>query len=136
MSYLDILSAQLEIDEGRRPTIYTDTTGNVTFAVGHNGKVPLSDAAIDQIKTDDMATADAAARALCGTFEELTDARKAVMCNMAFNMGQAMLATFTTFLRLVDQGNYDAAADDMLGTLWAKQVGARATRLAQAMREG
>ena len=136
MSYLDIVANQLEIDEGRRPLMYTDSRGNATVGVGHNMAVPLSTAAINQIKADDLAIADRAARNIFLAFDDLTDARKAVLVNMAFNLGQAALMTFTTFINLVDAGDYDEAADDLATTLWHKQVGARALRLEQAMRDG
>jgi lysozyme len=136
MTYLDILSAQLEIDEGRRYVPYKDQFGNVTFGVGHNAKVPLSDAAVNQIKADDMAVAEMGARTLFTGFDALSDARKAVVVNMVFQMGEEREAQFTTFIGLVNTLQFSAAADDMLTTLWAKETPERAQRLSDAMRTG
>ena len=57
------------------------------------------------------------------------------MMNMAFNM-QGKLLTFVDTLAAMKRGDYAAAADGMLNSLWARQVGARATRLAAMMRSG
>lgn len=137
MSYADILKAQLAIDEGRSNKMYRDSRGIESIGIGHNLRdVPISDAAVDQIFADDLAPIEGQVRALFPCFDALTDARKAVLCNMMFNMGPQTFAGFQTFIRLVNAGDFDTAADDMLVTLWAKQVGARAVRLSTAMREG
>jgi lysozyme len=46
------------------------------------------------------------------------------------------LLAFDKTLALVEAGNYDEAATEMLNSRWATQVGARATRLSQQMRTG
>ena len=69
-------------------------------------------------------------------FDKLDDARKGVLMNMAFQMGVDGLMKFHKTLTLVEQGNYKAAADNMLKSLWAKQTPARAERMAQQMRSG
>lgn len=137
MSYLDILKAQLAMDEGRRNKMYLDSKGIPTIGIGHNLRDnPISDAAINQIFADDVAPIEAQTRALFPSFDTLSDARKAVLCNMMFNLGATRFATFNTFKSLVESKQFALAASDMLTTLWAKQVGDRALRLAAAMRKG
>jgi lysozyme len=66
----------------------------------------------------------------------LDDIRQDCLVNMAFNMGADGLAGFVTFLGLMQRGNFDAAAHDLQGTLWARQVGGRAVRVIQEVRTG
>lgn len=74
--------------------------------------------------------------------ERLDPARQRVLTNMAFNLGVGKpggskgLLGFKNTLGMVERGEYAAAADGMLKSLWAKQVGKRAQRLANTMRTG
>lgn len=137
MTYLTILKAQLVVDEGRENKMYYDSERIPSIGIGHNLRDdPISDAAVDQIFADDVAPIEAECRELFSNFDDLSDARKACVMNMCFNLGEGGLGTFTTFIHLVVTSQFAAAADDMLTTSWAKQVGARASRLATAMREG
>lgn len=137
MSYLDILEAQLTIDEGKRNKMYFDSMHIPTIGIGHNLRDRIiSDRAIRVIFEDDMAVAEVDARALVKTFDDLNDVRKAVVVNMAFNLGAIRFAKFANTIALIDAGHFDAAADAMLDSLWAQQVGQRAVRLAESMRTG
>lgn len=62
--------------------------------------------------------------------------RYRVVCNMCFNLGPDGLAGFVNTLRAMQEGRYADAAAGMLASKWARQVGARADRLARLMREG
>ena len=137
MSYLDILEGQLTIDEGKRDKMYLDSEGIPTIGIGHNLRDrPISSRAIRVIFEDDMQVAEGDAKRLIPGFDALSDARKAVMVNMAFNMGYARLSGFKNTLAHINAGRFSEAADEMLNSTWAKQVGQRAVRLADAMRKG
>jgi lysozyme len=137
MSYIDILRPQLVIDEGRRSKIYIDTRGKWSVGIGRNlTDKGLSTAEIDFLFGNDVAEAEREARAVFITFDQLSDARKAVVVNMAFNMGQKTLEQFHGTIAAVNGGDFEEAARDMLASRWATEVGARAVRLADAMRKG
>jgi lysozyme len=68
--------------------------------------------------------------------QQLDDARQGVLVNLAFNIGVAGLLQFKLTLAAVEAGDYATAAADMLLSRWAKQVGARASRLAKQMEFG
>ncbi|EPR42708.1 glycoside hydrolase family 24 [Desulfovibrio sp. X2] len=68
--------------------------------------------------------------------ETLDNARFLVLADMAFNMGSGKLAGFRRMLAAAERGDYRAAADEMLDSLWASQVGARARELSARMRNG
>lgn len=136
MTWLDLLKVQLTADEGRRNLMYKDSVGVYTVGIGHNMNVPLSDRVVDMIFEDDTIGLEAQCRSLYPQFDTFTDARKAALANMLFNLGKQRLATFNVFNQLVNAGKWGAAADDCLTTLWAKQVGARAVRISNALRKG
>jgi lysozyme len=131
------LEAQLIIDEGRRSKIYTDTVGKITGGVGRNlSDRPFNDDEISLMLKNDI---DLAARELdrvAPWWRNLNDARQNVMANMMFNLGANRLLGFKKFLIYSQSGRFDAAAGEMLDSMWAKQVGARAQRLADLMRKG
>jgi lysozyme len=137
MSYLEILKAQLVTDEGKRNSMYLDSVGIPTIGIGHNLKSkPISDRAVDVIFEDDVAEAEKQIRRIIPSFDSLTDNRKAVVLNMLFNLGEAGFTGFGWTRELIAQGRYGEAADAMLKSLWARQVGDRAKRLSYLMRKG
>ena len=84
------LEAQLVKHEGLRLVPYTDTVGKLTIGVGHNlDDKGLSPEAIAFILEKDIDDAEYDARSLFPNFDDLSDARKAVLIQMAFNLGSA-----------------------------------------------
>lgn len=55
---------------------------------------------------------------------------------MAFNLGIRGLLTFKMTLSLIEYGDYDNAATEMLNSVWAYQVGQRAIELSKQMATG
>ena len=69
-------------------------------------------------------------------WKELDDVRQRVLANMAFNLGLPRLSKFVNFLTAVQASDWEKAADEMMDSKWANQVGERAIRLRQKMLEG
>lgn len=69
-------------------------------------------------------------------YNALNDARKAVLMNMAFQLGMTGLMGFTKTLSLIEAGDYAQAADQMLRSKWASQTPNRASEMAEQMRTG
>jgi lysozyme len=137
VNYLQIVEEQLRRDEGTRRKPYRDSVGKLTIGVGRNlDDVGLNDEEIEYLLANDIDRAATAARDLVAAFDSLSETRKAVLVNMAFNLGQAKLGGFKNFLAAVEQGRFDDAAREMLDSVWAQQVGNRALRLSAQMREG
>jgi lysozyme len=140
MSHRDIVRAQLRIDEGCVEHAYTDSEGFLTMGVGRlidarrGGRLRPDE--IDFLLDNDIEDAERDARVLFPGFDGLSANRRAVLVNMAFNLGRARLAAFQRFREAVAAGAWEQAAAEMLDSRWADQVGARAKRLAQQMREG
>lgn len=134
---IEELKQQLRRDEGVRPKAYRDSVGKLTVGVGHNlDDKPLSDHAIDAILEDDINDALAGMTTLYPWTAQLDDARRGVIANMIFNMGAATFGQFHETINLIRAGRYAEAAEEMLNSAWAKQVGARALRLSMQMRTG
>lgn len=131
------LSKRLELDEGKHPGMYLDTVGKWTAGVGRN----LSDRAFseDEIQlmlSNDINMAAKDVRQLVPGFDNLDDVRQEVLVNMSFNLGYARLGGFKKFIAAVNASEFAEASLEMLDSKWAKQVGARAVRLSNAMRTG
>lgn len=133
----------IKMDEGFRALAYLDTTGLWTIGYGHHdlhthaGMSWTQAFATNQLSMDISQAEMAMDRSpSLDWWRHLSDPRQDVLVNMGFNLGVAKLVTFITFLPFVKSGQYAQAADDMLTTDWAKEVGARADRLALQMRTG
>jgi lysozyme len=109
------VSAQLRSDEGVRFRPYLDTANppNISIGIGRNLSAEgVSRGEIALMFDNDLADAEHAVRLLVPRFDLLSDGRKAVLMNMAFNLGYARLAKFVRMLRAVNEGRYtDAAAE-------------------------
>lgn len=131
------LVRQLTIDEGRRALIYLDTEGKWTGGVGRNlVDRPFSDDEIDLMLKNDIAIVEKELDRRLPWWREMTPARQNALANMCFNLGINRLLGFVHALTHMRAGQFDAAAREMLDSKWAKQVGARAVRLAVLMRTG
>lgn len=131
------LKAELERDEGRRSKPYRDTEGVLTIGVGWNLEANgLPQTVIDMLFNISLGNAIEDAKRLFPTFEELSPVRQRVLVNMAFNLGRDRLAQFVKMRAAVADRDWMRAADEMLDSKWAGQVGARAERLAEMMRAG
>ena len=62
--------------------------------------------------------------------------RQRVLFHMAFNMGVKQLMTLLRFISAVQFQNWEAAAEEMLISDWAKHERRRASVLAEMMRTG
>tara|TARA_R110000772_G_scaffold4094_2_gene14440 strand:+ start:385 stop:795 length:411 start_codon:yes stop_codon:yes gene_type:complete len=130
------LKADLIRDEGKRLFLYQDSVGKWTGGVGHNfTDRGISEAVCDLMLSEDMGEAiDIAAS--YSYYSALTDERKRVLVNMAFNLGKPRLSQFLKMHAALRQGDYKRAADEMIDSKWAGQVGDRATRLRDRMLAG
>jgi lysozyme len=131
---------QLILHEGEVAYAYPDSLGYLTIGVGRlidrrrgGGLRP------DEIRLLLANDIEAVRRALdqrVPWWRELSDVRRKVLIDMAFNLGVQGLMKFRNTMASVQAGDYARAADGMLASRWAEQVKGRAVRLAQMMRTG
>jgi lysozyme len=137
MNAREIAKVHLKVDEGISRKVYRDTMGILTGGIGRNlEQKGFQDNEIALMFENDINDAEADARAVVPSFEDLSENRKAALLNMAFNLGRDRLAGFRGMRDAIAAGDFERAAAEMLDSLWSRQVGNRAKRLAQMMREG
>ena len=130
------LAQQLLVDEGLRLKPYRCPAGRLTIGVGRN----LDDRGITEAEAlvlldNDITDFSARLVAALPWVAQAPDAVQEALTNMAFNLGLAGLLQFKTALGLLQSGAYVRAAEALLDSAWARQVGARAVRLAEMVRD-
>ena len=111
--------------EGLKNYAYTDTTGNITIGIGrnisHTGPGLSNDECLSLLRNDiDRVTKQLSAYSW---FKNQDKVRQDVLIELAFNLGLAGLLTFKKTLVDIESKNYKTAADDLMQSKWAKQVG-------------
>ncbi len=131
------LLRQLIRHEGKRNSMYLDSKGIPTIGIGHNLRdKPISDAAVAQIYEDDITDAEREIEREIPWVVGLSLPRQGVIYDMVHNLGMAGFQRFVKMIAALIAERWEDAAYEMLDSDWAKQVGRRATRLAEQMRSG
>ena len=142
---IEKLREQLKIDEGCVYELYNDHLGFATFGIGHlviesdpeNGQeigTPVSESRVIEAFEQDVQTVLSDCAILYPDFDELPEEVQQIVANMMFNLGRPRLSKFAGMKRGVDSQDWGAAADEMVDSRWYRQVGARAERLVERMR--
>jgi lysozyme len=131
------LVSLVALHEGFRQKPYRDTVGKLTVGHGFN----LDDTGIYEDESKMLLS-----MRLDKTYKELEKAlpwvaqldpvRKAVVVDMAYNLGLVGLLGFKNTLADIKAGDYVGASDRMLQSKWASQVKGRAVRLSTMMKTG
>lgn len=138
------LASQLKQAEGVRNEAYRDSLGLWTAGVGHlldqsrdwTGVVFTSDQ-VDAWLDADLDTAIHFAEQLLEWPQLDTAARQEAVVELVFNMGLSHWKQFAHCRMAITKKDWQTAHDQLLDSLWAKQVGAaRSTRLANNLLTG
>lgn len=121
--------------EGFRAFPYTDTTGNLTIGYGTNLKAGITTEQGSGLFYC-QESANSVRLLAFDWFASLDAIRQGVVENMAYNMGVDDVLLFHRMIFSLSRHDYISAASAMLDSDWAKEVGNRATVLAQIMRSG
>ena len=123
---------------------YRCPAGALTIGWGHNlDSSPveglgegsrIDDAQAEALLRRDVREAARALDARLPWWRDLDEVRGGILLDMAFNMGVGKLVTFRRTLDAVRNGRFQEAAQAMLDSRWASQVGRRAVELAALMR--
>lgn len=131
------LMEDLARDEGFRQFPYTCTAGALTVAYGRNLDAKgISRAEADILLRNDIVDAQADLERVFPVASRLSDNRYRALVNMMFNLGAERFMQFRKMRAAIERGDFEAAADEMVDSRWARQVGARAERLEDLMRRG
>lgn len=136
----DDLINQLKRHEGFRSKPYRCTAGKLTIGIGRNldDKGISEDEAYIMLLSDISDATNDLIKAKPQVWERLNDdsVRQCVLINMTFNLGISRLLKFKKMWAAIEAGDYAEAADEMLDSRWAAQVGERALELSDMMRTG
>ena len=133
----DILMQELVRDEGVKLQPYRCTAGKLTIGVGRNIEDRgITNAEAMYMLNNDIAICESELTAILPKWRELSDTRQRVLLNMIFNLGRSRLSGFTKFIACLKMGDFPGAAEQMMDSLWAKQVGQRAVRLRDMLLRG
>lgn len=133
---LEKLQKSLRVHEGVVLKPYTCTAGHLTIGIGHNLDQGISIQQAYELLESDIEICLKELDRYHPGWKKHDDARQNVLVEMMFNLGAPRLSGFTRMWLALDRRDYKAASDEMLSSLWAKQVGARAVTLANQMRDG
>jgi len=132
------IKEQLVRHEGLRLKPYRCTAGKLTIGYGRN----LDDCGISQkeayilLENDIQDCDQSLIDEIPEIYNALDEVRKSVLLNMCFNLGISGLLEFNNTLTFIAAGDWERAANGMLASKWAKQVGKRAIELSEMMRKG
>jgi len=130
------IEEQLVLHEGLRLDPYHCTAGKLTIGVGRN----LDDVGISRdeamlLLQHDIERVKVPLEKL-PWFNSLDPVRQKVIVDMAFNLGYAGLMGFKRTIAAIERKDYASASYEMMNSRWARQVGRRASRLAEMMATG
>lgn len=130
---------QIKRQEGCRLTAYQDTLGNWTIAFGHTpaheGQECTQEEA-DAFLVDDLREAESEMLTHIPWVTSLDVVRYCTLWNMTFNEGIEHLLEFKEMLAAIRAINWMEASDQMMNSLWARQVKERAVELSEQMETG
>ena len=131
------LIEQLKIHEGFRSNVYTCSGGKKTVGYGRN----LQDIGISEEEAEMLLKNDIyeATNQLLNAFPWMatfSDVRISAMINFTFNVGIGTVRKFSNTIEYLKNEDWEAAADEMIDSKWAEQVGDRAIQITEQIRTG
>jgi len=131
------LIEQLKIHEGMKLKPYKCTAGKLTIGIGRNLEdVGISEDEANMLLRHDIQEATEQLLHAFPWMNELNDARISAMINFTFNVGIGTVKKFENTLSYMQSGEWDKAADEMMDSRWARQVGNRAIEVTEQIRTG
>jgi lysozyme len=128
---------QMRFHEGVKNKVYKDHLGIETIGVGRNlVDRGLSDEEVDYLLGNDITIVENELDNGLSWWRDLDEVRQRALADLAFNMGLPRLHGFVKMLDGLQRRDYHAAADELLDSKYAKQVGARSERVAAMIRTG
>lgn len=152
---MSFVSELIQRHEGIRLQVYDDTKGLQTIGVGFNlnaagapsicaqlgldyaglksGAVCLTNDQADAVFEYQLTAVMCQAARIFPTWATMPEKVQAVICDLLF-MGEGTFLTFHQAIAAFKAGNWKCAADELVDSLWFKQVGTRATEDVEILR--
>lgn len=122
--------------EGFKRYPYTCTAGKITIGWGWNltdNGLPVDICEILLERTLQIATEDSKTVLGEDVYNRLSEVRKAILVDLAANLGLGRLRKFKNMIAAVKVGDYAKASLELIDSRWYTQVGIRGKDLAEAM---
>jgi lysozyme len=148
---IELLVSSLEDHEGRRRKVYRCTSGKKSIGVGHNIDAKglpqeiedfleengyITEGMIEELLDADIKDAMNDAHKLYPEMDSFSDNRQVALIDFVFNVGYGTARTFINTNRAINQGQWEKAAEMLLESKYARQVGRRANDISDMLREG
>ena len=132
-----IAEALIRQHEGVSPRPYEDSVGKITIGIGRNlSDRGLSVDEIEMLFANDMKIAAEILDIWCHEWRDFSANRQAALLSMAFNLGAPRLSQFIKLRAALLARDFTTASAEALDSKWAKQVGQRATHIADLLAQG
>ena len=127
----------LKTHEGLKLKLYRCTAGRLTIGYGRN----IQDNGITEnealfLLAADIFTTEVELHEIFKDFDGFTDNRKAALIDMMFNLGKTRFLLFRDMIKSINDSDWDSAAGEAMDSLWAGQVGQRASIIAGMLKRG
>ena len=142
---IEKLREEIAEDEGCKYEVYLDHLGLPTFGIGHlvldsdpeygePSGTAVSEDRVNECFSKDVKVVLSECTLLYPDFDILPEEVQLIIANMMFNMGRPRLSKFKGMKAGIDARDWQQAADEMVDSVWYRQVTNRAERLVQRMR--
>ncbi len=132
----DELVAEIKREEGFVPVVYLDSKGKKTIGYGTLLEDGISEAEAELLLRHrlDLMAGELERSRVGEVYGGLKPAAKRAVLNMAYNMGVPSLLGFQKMWAALAAGDYAEAAGEALDSVYARELPARAGRVAERMR--
>ena len=150
------IAQMMGVNEGIKKDVYTDTKGNKSIAIGFNLEDETNQPILDELgldrdelKSGKRSLNDKEISAMYNySFKRAANDLKKfdpdintrpysvqkALLDMSYNLGYTKLSKFVKMKEALQNNDYEKAADEMVDSLWYKQVGDRGPRTEKLMR--
>jgi len=127
---------QLKKHEGFSAVPYRCTAGYLTIGYGWNLEAGIDEDTAEYLLVQQVSAIQLECVRKFEWFRNINEARRDVVTNMVFNLGMTGFTKFKKTIAAIEDGDFDKAAEEMVDSRWASQVGYRAYELADQMKLG
>ena len=131
------LLEQIERHEGLELKPYRCTSEKLTIGIGRNLEdVGISKEEAYMLLENDVKTVQQQIETYMPWASSLNTARHAALTNFVFNVGIGTALKFENAMAALKASDFDIAAEQLLDSRWANQVGQRSTEISRQIKTG
>ena len=132
---MQYLIDQIKQHEGFSSKVYVDTEGYSTIGYGFAIKdLELDEDIAEEILARNLTKLISRVRKTFDWYDSMPEEIQDVVINMCYNLGIKGYSKFKKHIKYLKEHNWELASDEMLDSLWAKQVKTRANDLSNIVR--